>query len=117
MNDWMTQRVPPARRECLKTNENSYIANKTLTFQSAIQLPQAGAWERGGFWDTLEKGEGLEGVCSNTEVFNENLNLLNNYISKLQNVLDGCGLLANNILIFDHRKFAKNFNEQIRNQK
>ena len=40
---------PVPERECLKTNENSYIANKTLTFQSAIQLPQAGAWERGGF--------------------------------------------------------------------
>ena len=57
------------------------------------------------------------GFIAIQKVFSENLNLLNNYISILQNVLDGCGLLANNILIFDNRKFAKNFNEQLRNKK
>ena len=82
--------TPPCARECLKTNENSYIANKTLTFQSAIQLPQARAWERGGFWDTLWKRGGFgRGFLAIQKVFNENLNSLNNYISILQNVLDG----------------------------
>ena len=90
---------------------------RPLLFNLQFNFPKLGLGKEEGFETLSKKGRVWEGFCSNTEVFNENLNLLNNYISKLQNALDGCGLLANNILIFDNRKFAKNFNEQLRNKK
>ena len=55
-----------------------------------FNFPKLGLGKEEGFETDSKKGRVGKGFVTIQKVFNENLNLINKYISILQNVLDEC---------------------------